>query len=100
MAARAGELKRLGAELYIIGPGTDERAAHLRQRLGVSVPILADPTGAGLDTLGLTRVLGPFRSSGAVVVDREGRVLYALRTANPSAALRLPAILGALGGAG
>ncbi len=98
MAARADQLKRLGAEVFVIGPGTEERAAQLKQRLGVSIPVLGDPTGAGLDALGLTKVLGPFRSSGTVVVDRDGKVLHALRTANPNAGLRLPAILSALGG--
>jgi peroxiredoxin len=99
LAAHQEELARLGAEVAVIGPGSQQQADRLRRRLGVALPILGDPTGAALDALGLTRVLGPLRASGAVVVDREGRVRYALRTANPSAALRLPAILQALGGA-
>jgi peroxiredoxin len=99
LAARRDELAALGAEVVVLGPGTAEEAARLRERLGVSIPVLGDPAGAALDALGLTRVLGPLRSSGCVVVDRDGVVRYALRTANPAAALRLPEILRVLGAA-
>ena len=96
MAARKSEFAALGAKVAVVGPGTMEEARALSQRLRIDIPVLGDPDGRALDALGLTRVLGPLRSSGSVVIDREGIVRYALRTANPMGALRMADVLGAL----
>jgi len=93
LAARYQEFRDLGAEVLVVGPGRPEAAAHLAERLKVPFPILADPSDAGRESLGLRRFLGFLRESGAVVLDREGVVRYAHRTINAAAALPLEAIL-------
>jgi peroxiredoxin len=100
LAGRAEQLRGMGAEAVVVGPGSAEEATRLAKRLGVTIPVLGDPTGDALDALGLTRVLGPLRSTGSVVVDREGTVRYSLRTANPAAALPMAKILDVLGALG
>ncbi len=78
-------LSARGVRLLVLGPGGAEDAARLAGRRGVAVA--ADPSGRALDALGCTAVIGPFRRSGTVLLDERGTVRFAVRAANPSAAL-------------
>ena len=87
MAAQFETVRAAGAQVSVIGPGAATDAAHLADRLKTPFPVLADPSGGGLDALGCTRVMGPLRRSGTLVVDAAGMVRYARQTANAAAAL-------------
>ncbi len=80
----------------MIGPGRADEAAALARGTGAGVRVWADPAGRNLDALGCTRVLGPLRRSGTVLVDREGVVRFAVQTPNPNGALPWPALRRAL----
>lgn len=80
--------------LLVVGPGGAGDADRLTRRMGV--PVAADPSGRVLDALGCTTVVGPFRRSGTVLLDERGIVRFAVRVANPSAALPWGQVMQAL----
>lgn len=96
MAAHEAEFRGAGVEVVVIGPGREPEAITLSGRVGPGVRILADPDGSNLDALGCSRVFGPLRRSGLVLVDRDGVVRFAIQTANPGAALPWPQLRRAL----
>lgn len=96
LAGRYQEFRDLGAEVLVLGPGRPAAAARLAEYLRVPFRILADPSGAGIDNLGLRRFLGFLRESGSIVLDREGVVRYAHTTINPGTALPLDDVLATL----
>ena len=98
LAGHGAEFGSAGAEVVVIGPGREAEAAALSERVGPGARVLADPGGRVLDALGCTRVFGPLRRSGTILVDREGVVRFAVQTPNPSAALPWPELRRALAG--
>ncbi len=62
-------IRALGAELIVVGNGRPDQAATFKDELGLTIPLLVDPTGAAYRAAGLQRGLskvfkfGTFRNA-------------------------------------
>ncbi|MFN7973965.1 MAG: AhpC/TSA family protein [Acidobacteriota bacterium] len=64
---RVGDIRRLGAELVLVGNGSAAQAAAFVKEQGLDVPVFTDPSLAVYKAAGLARnVLGVFGPSSAV----------------------------------
>jgi len=96
LGRKSGVLRDLDAEIVAVGPGSDAAAARVRGLLDVDFPIFGDPRLELYALLGYLRVLAIVRQSGTVVIDRNGKIAFLHRTANPLNALPLDDVLATL----
>lgn len=97
MAKRYDQLKALGAEVVVVGPGSSPDAARLAQNLSLPFPVLADPDRGALLAFGFeSRLWGILQQNGTVLVNRSGKAEVLARTSNPGASLNMADLEAAL----
>lgn len=85
LAAARARFYSYGVVPLIIGPGSPSDAESLASRLQIPYPVLADETGRVAAAYGFRKVLfNTVLQSGTVLIDKDGVIRYARRTANPS----------------
>lgn len=89
-------MKERDAAIVAVGPGNDAAAARVKRLFGIGYPVFGDPKLQVYSLFGYDRVLAVVRQSGTIVVDRDGRIVFRHRTANPFDALPFDAVLAAL----
>ena len=88
-------LQSYNAEVLVIGGGSRAEAEQLDAKLQVPFPVLADTDREVYHRYGLEKVMS-LQRSGAIVVDRQGRVNYSHPTTLPIAGLDRAALMSAL----
>ena len=88
-------LQSYNAEVLVIGGGSRAEAEQLAAKLQVPFPVLADTDREVYHRYGLEKVMS-LQRSGAIVVDRQGRVNYSHPTTLPIAGLDRAALMSAL----
>lgn len=79
--------------MYAIAPGGPRMAKTVAAALKLPFPLLYDPKAEVFKRFGFEKRMYVIQQSGTVLVDREGAIRYATRSANPGVSLALPELL-------
>ena len=82
------EFQAAGAEVLVILGDSEDRATRYGTSLHLPFPVLADPAHEVYHRFDLERVYLVVQRTASVVVDRNGRIAYLRRAANPQAWLK------------
>jgi peroxiredoxin len=82
------EFRAAGAEVLVILGDTLDRAARYGTSLHLPFPVLADPAHEVYHRFDLERVYLLVQRTASAVVDRNGKIAYLKRAANPQAWLK------------
>lgn len=97
LAAAKARFYSYGVVPLIIGPGSPTAAENLASRLQIPYPVLADETGRVAAAYGFRKVLfNTVLQSGTILIDKDGVIRYARRSANPSSGYDAEALFLAL----
>jgi peroxiredoxin Q/BCP len=92
------QIEAAGCEVLVIGGGNEIDAVKMAHRLTAPFPILADGDRSVYERYNVDKVFAFLQRSATFIIDVDGRIAYAHRSANPSAGLNIGEVLAALGG--
>lgn len=96
LAHQAEFLRAQGVSVAVVGPGSQDDARHLAERVPPTFAVIADPERRVYAAWGLERRWGVIQQSGTAVIDEHGVVRHLTRATGPGHALDLRAVLGAV----
>ena len=93
MGREAPRFEALNTALLIVVPARPDQAQKIARLTRAPFPVLADPRRIAFRTFRLRRKLLVWQQSGAALVNRAGRIVYARRSTVPSGALDIDELL-------
>ncbi len=86
-------LASLGAQVVAFGPGDAKTGDHIRAKLRLPFPVIADTNRTVYRLFGFRLRAGGIQECGTVVIDRKGVIGHIHRTVNFFDAVRLDTLL-------
>ena len=93
MGREAPRFEAVDAALLVVLPSTPEQAGRIAKLIRAPFPVLADPRRIAFRAFRLGRKLLLMQQSGAALVNRAGRIVYARRSTVPRGALDVDELL-------
>jgi len=93
LGREAPRFDAIDTALLVVLPSTPDQARKIARLIRASFPVLADPQRVAFRIFRLRRRLLVWQQSGAALVNRAGRIVYARRSTVPRGALDVDELL-------